>query len=213
MTLTIGAVLAGLVLIAFAAVSSGRSPVTAAPTATIAFGPVGLVTDGYELGRPDAAVTVEVYEDFQCPACRRWGENVLPALAAQELASGEAKLVFRDLAFLGPESTSAARAGFAAAQQGRFWDLWATIYANQGRENSGALAEARLIEFARSLGLDVDRFTGDMASPAAHAHVSEALDRATAAGVSSTPTIVVAGSAMVGATYPEIAAAIDRAAP
>ena len=172
----------------------------------------GLPTDGFALGRADAPVTIDLYEDFQCPACRRWGETVFPSLAANELASGRARLVFHDFAFIGPESLSAARAGHAAARQDRFWDMWAAIYANQGAENSGALTPSRLTEIARGLGLDVERFTADLQLSATGPAVDASNAAAHRLGVNSTPTIVIGERILVGASHADIAAAIADAA-
>jgi protein-disulfide isomerase len=166
------------------------------------------------LGQADAPVTIDLYEDFQCPACEAWGRTVFPSLASNELASGSVKIVFHDMAFLGPESADAGRAAHAAAQQGRFWDMWATIYANQGRENSGAFSRERLIAMADRLGLDVARFEADMDSMAAQAAIDRSRADAGRAGVTSTPTLIVDGQAFVGAQpYADIAAAIAAAAP
>jgi protein-disulfide isomerase len=165
------------------------------------------------LGRADAPVTVELYEDFQCPACERWGATVFPRLAANEVTAGSAKVEFRDLAFLGPESIDAARAGYAAAQQGRFWDMWSTIYANQGPENGGALSADNLVAMAAALRLDTARFRVDMDSAAARSHVAASATGARSLGVDSTPTIVVAGRVMIGASYEAISSAIADAQP
>ena len=206
------AVIGGLALIAvsiaFSAVSQGP-----ALEATTARAPSGVPSDGLVLGRADAPVTIDLYEDFQCPACQRWGMTVFPTLAGNELASGRARIVFHDYAFLGPESFDAARAGYAALQQGHFWDMWATIYANHGQENSGALARDKLLAMANALGLDVDRFRADMDSADATSALDASNAHARDAGVASTPTIVVGGRLMVGAGYPEIAAAIVAATP
>jgi protein-disulfide isomerase len=206
------AMAAGLLLIVVVVVNGRPTPppILPAPAAAGMFS--GLPTDGYALGQADAPVTIDLYEDFQCPACRRWGEVVFPSLAANELADGTARLVFHDFAFIGPESFDAARAGHAAANQGRFWDLWATIYASLGGENSGALEPSRLVEMARSLGLDVDRFTADMALGAAGPAVDAANADAQRLGVNSTPTVVIEGRLLRGAGYDEIAAAIADAA-
>jgi protein-disulfide isomerase len=203
---------AGLLLIVVAVVNGRPTPppILPAPAAVGTFS--GLPTDGYALGRADAPVTIDLYEDFQCPACRRWGEIVFPSLAANELADGTARLVFHDFAFIGPESFNAARAGQAAAKQGLFWDLWATIYASQGAENSGALTAPRLVEMARKLGLDVDQFTADMALGTAGPAVDASNAAAQQVGVNSTPTVVIDGRLMRGAGYDEIAAAIADAA-
>ena len=69
-----------------------------------------------------------------------------------ELAAGTVKVVFHSFSFIGPESEAAARAAWAAAEQGRFWDMWATIYANQGpRENDGSFDRDRLLAMADAL--------------------------------------------------------------
>jgi len=201
-------------LVAIAAVTGGRGDPVEGPGsqgAPVAAAFAGLPTHGYALGRADAPVTIDLYEDFQCPACRRWGDAVFPQLAANELRNGRARLVFHNFPFIGPESLAAARAGHAAASQDRFWPMWAATYAAQGRENSGALASARLVEIARSAGLDVARFKRDAASDATATAVDSAVASAQQLGVSSTPTLVVAGHLLVGASYEELSAAIAHA--
>ena len=121
--------------------------------------------------------------------------------------------MFHNLAFIGPESVAAAHAGYAARQQGKFWDMWATIYGNQGRENGGAFGRARLVDMARAVGLDAVRFEADMDSAAATTALSASIADADTAGVSSTPTLVIAGQAYTGVvSYTEISGAIAAAA-
>jgi len=118
------------------------------------------------------------------------------------------------MAFLGEESVLAGRAAFAASLQGRFWDFWSTLYANQGeRENDGAFTSERLTAMARVLGLDLHRFAEDMASSAAGASLAEGRASATAFGIDSTPSLVIDGRVFPGLTpYPDIAASIAAAA-
>jgi protein-disulfide isomerase len=209
-------IVGGLALVAMAIVLGARpAPAVAEPAVvTIAHVPAGLTADGFVLGRADAPVTIDLYEDFQCPACKAWGRDVFPSLASNELAAGTMRVVFHDMAFLGPESTGAGRAAYAAAQQGRFWDMWATLYANQGRENSGAFSRDRLIAMADQLGLDVTRFEVDMESSAAQVAIESSRADAGRAGVTSTPTLIIDGQAFVGVQpYSDIAAAISAASP
>src|SRR5262245_10762869 len=81
------AAIAGVLLIAFAILTGNRAVSSAAPASQNA--PVsghfaGLPTNGYVLGTPTAPVTIDLYEDFQCPACRNWGATVFPTLAQHE---------------------------------------------------------------------------------------------------------------------------------
>ena len=185
-----------------------------APTdVSVVQAPVGIPADGFVLGHANAAVTIDLYEDFQCPACQSWGTDVFPSLVANELADGTAKIVFHNLAFIGPESAAAAHAGYAAGQQGKFWDMWATLYGNQGHENAGAFSRARLVAMAAGTGLDVARFEIDMDSAAAASSLSDSIAAANAVGVSSTPTLVIAGQGYVGVqSYTDISIAIAAAA-
>jgi protein-disulfide isomerase len=188
-------------------------PATEQAVVAAAHVPPDLTAEGFVLGRGDAAVTIDLYEDFQCPACKAWGTNVFPSLAANEMAAGRVKLVFHDMSFLGPESVAAGRAGYAASQQGQFWNLWATLYANQGRENSGAYSRDRLIAMADQLGLDMPRFAADMDSTAALAYVEAARIDAGRSGVSSTPTLLINGQAVSGTqAYATLSAAVSAAA-
>jgi protein-disulfide isomerase len=214
-SLSVLGLVGGVAVVALAIVFGARPTPTPTDAADVAIAhvPAGLAGDGFVLGRPDAPVTIDLYEDFQCPACEAWGRTVFPSLASNELAAGRVKVVFHDMAFLGPESADAGRAAHAAAQQGRFWDMWATLYANQGRENSGAFSRVRLIAMADRLGLDVARFEADMDSTAAGAAIDSSRADAGRAGVSSTPTLIIGGRAFVGLQpYPAIASAIAAAA-
>jgi len=214
-TLSLIGLVGGLVVVALAiALSSRPASVAEEPSlVSVARAPAGVQADGFVLGRADAPVTIDLYEDFQCPACGMWARQVFPTLVTNEVSAGSAKVVFHDMAFLGPESSSAGRAAWAAAQQGRFWDMWTTLYANQGStENAGAFSDERLLEMANLLGLDAARFTADMESAAAQASIDGSRDEAARAGVSSTPTLVIDGTAFVGVRpYAEIAEAIAAA--
>ena len=212
---TILGLVGGLLVVVLAIVPGTRTAPPAAESAPIAVAhvPASLASEGFVLGRSDTPVTIDLYEDFQCPACESWTRTVFPSLAADELNSGTVRLVFHDMAFLGAESTSAGRAAYAAAQQGRFWDMWATLYANQGGENSGAFSRDRLVTMADRLGLDRSRFEADMDSTAAQAAIEASRSDAARAGVTSTPTLIVDGDVLVGLhPYTDLAAAIVAAA-
>jgi protein-disulfide isomerase len=211
-TLTAAGVVGGLAIVALA-VALGGAPKSAPSSVELAFAPPGIPAGGFVLGRTDAPVAIDLFEDFQCPACLRWGQTVYPSLVSNELAVGTVKLAFHNLAFLGPESVAAAHAGYAAERQGRFWDMWSTLYANQGHENAGAFSRERLVEIAAGLHLDVARFEADMDSPEAATALAASIAAGDAAGVNSTPTLVIGGKAFTGLQpYPDIAAAIVAAA-
>lgn len=49
-----------------------------------------------ESGSPTAPVTMEIYTDYQCPACRDLYMNTLPSLETDFVATGKVRLVHRD---------------------------------------------------------------------------------------------------------------------
>ena len=82
---------------------------------------------------------IEIYEDFQCPACARF-EAISGEYIEDLIAEKKAKVAFHMLSFLGGESQLAANASACAADQDKFLAFHKTLYANQPAENSGACA-------------------------------------------------------------------------
>jgi protein-disulfide isomerase len=172
-------------------------------------------TDGYALGSADAPVTVEVFEDFQCPYCGLFTQQIEPQLVEAFVRPGIARLVFRDLPFLGEESRWAAVAGRLAAQQGKFWPMHDYLFANQLGENVGSFTPDRLMAMAQAAGLDMDTFIAGLQVPAARALFADILSGAGQAagslGINKTPTVVVNGVPVASPDYATVAAAIQAA--
>jgi protein-disulfide isomerase len=173
--------------------------------------PVALA-DGKTLGSTGAPVTVDVWADYQCPFCATFSEQTEPQLITTYVATGKARLVFHDYAFLGQESTDAAVAATCAEQQGKFWPYHDYLYANQGfTENSGAFASARLLQIAAAVGLDQATYDTCIANPATTTLVQQEHQQGLGAGVQGTPTVFVAGKQLTGYDLATVSAAIDAA--
>lgn len=150
--------------------------------------------EGTALGAPDAPVVIEVFEDFQCPACRQFTEQTERRLEADWIASGEVRLVYRQYPFIGPESTQAALASLCAADQGRFWDYHDILFANQIGENVGAYSDRRLLAFAESLGLDLGQFERCLNDEIHLDQVEVERALGNQYGISGTPSIIINGT-------------------
>jgi protein-disulfide isomerase len=132
------AVLVAAALILASLLSAGET--STAPPATRPAGSspfAGIPQSGLALGAADAPVTLVEYADLQCPYCALWAADVLPAIVREYVSPGRVQVVFRGLAFLGPDSETALRAVLAAAGQNRLWPFVHEVYARQGPENSG----------------------------------------------------------------------------
>jgi protein-disulfide isomerase len=143
-------------------------------------------------GPAEATVIIEEWGDFQCPACGNFARQA-PQLDASVMADGNTRLIFRNLAFLGLESTWAAQAAECAGDQHRFWDFHDKLFAAQDGENRGAFAPIRLKAFAVDLGLDQSAFNTCVDSNKYAMRVQKETERGSRLGVNSTPTIFVNG--------------------
>lgn len=128
------------------------------------------------------------------------------------VATGKVKFEFRDMAFIGAESTAAAEATDCAMDQGKFWPMHNTIYANQHQENSGEFSTARLEQMAQLIGLNTGTFNSCLTSGKHAKDVQDSVNAGQTAGVSSTPTITVNGQVVTGGdSYATLKPAIDKA--
>jgi protein-disulfide isomerase len=162
-------------------------------------GPASDPIAGPTMGRDDAPLTLEYYSDFQCPFCRRVAEEVLPALVAEYVDTGDAQLRWRDFPALGAESVEAALAARAAHEQGRFWEYHDLLYAIQGQRGSGTFTPDRLLALAMELGLDAESFREDLAAGRGAAAIESDFAEGQGVGVTGTPTLIINGQAIVGA--------------
>jgi len=171
------------------------------------------ITDGRALGSTGAPVTLDAYEDFQCPACGLYSRATEPRLIREYVTGDRLRIVFHDFAFIGAESLAAAGAARAADAQGAFWPYHDWLFANQSGENRGGFRRAVLVEIARRIGLDVARFERDLDAPATAAAVRVETRAASSVPVNSTPTLVVNGKRVESNAWETIVAAIDAASP
>lgn len=171
-------------------------------------------------GDPNAPVTLDVYEDFQCPACKIYTENIEPAIIAQYVTTGQVYYRFVPYSFLDEravadgwgESKSAAEAAFCAMDQGRFWDYHDILYANQSGENIGDFTNERLLAFAEALGLDMNAFRQCMDADTHRAEVLQIRADGEQAGATHSPYFFINGQAVeIRSTFNELVQAIDAA--
>jgi Na+/H+ antiporter NhaA len=143
-------------------------------------------------GPLDAPVTVVEYGDFECPYCGR-AEPAVRELLAEH---GDVRYVWRHLPLpdVHPHAELAAYASEAAAFQGMFWQMHDLLL-----ERQDALELPDLIGYARELGLDTEKFEGDLGGERGAARVAEDIDSADLSGVSGTPTFFINGRRHIGA--------------
>jgi protein-disulfide isomerase len=118
----------------------------------------------------------------------------MPDLIDDEVRGGDAALEFQNLTFIGPDSTPAAEAALAAAEQGRYWSFIELFYRNQGAENSGYVTDDFLTAVARGAGVpDIAKWNTDRNDQARQAQLDNAGNQASQLGIDSTPSFLVEG--------------------
>lgn len=189
-------------------------------TQSVAFGPdvtalfAGIPQQGDRLGNADAPVEIIEYADLQCPFCAQAAANVVPQLITRYVKPGRARLTFRPLAFIGPDSERGALAAIAAGDQGKMWTFTELAYRNQGAENAGWLSEGFVRGAAGAIALDAGALDAGRKSGAAKDALAAAAAKAERDGVNSTPTFIVSGPKgrvviQDSSKIDEIAAAVD----
>jgi len=213
---TVGALLIGLVIIVAAGGlkfgNSGPAQIEQPPTVY-----TGLTVSGSSVGSATAPVVMQVYEDFQCPACESFITNELPSLLRDYVGPGTLRIEANDLDIIdrgGTESLDLAVGAECAAQQNLYWPYHDVVYWNQGTEDTGYYTPALIDRFATTAGLNMTTFDACVGSPATlQKTVKDRTTAATAAGITSTPTLVVNGQTMVGVQdYSTLSALITQLA-
>jgi protein-disulfide isomerase len=143
-------------------------------------------------GPRDAAVTVVLFSEFQCPFCKK----VAPTLAELEKAfPGKVRVVWKNFPLeFHQNARPAALAAHAAGLQGKFWQMHDKLL-----ENQQALQPADLEKYAQELALDLPRWKVAMASAEVANLVEADVKQAQSLGVAGTPSMFINGRKVVGA--------------
>lgn len=154
-------------------------------------------------GPVDAPVALIVFSDYQCPFCARWSAQTLPAMM-EHVDAGNLRIEWRDINVFGPASERAARASYAAALQGAFWEYHDALFADGETRSEGELSEESLIALAGELGLDTEQFTADLAADETAQVIATNQQFGFDLGATSTPVFILGGQPIVGAQPTEV---------
>jgi protein-disulfide isomerase len=149
-------------------------------------------SDDHSLGPVDATVTLVEYADYECPYCGE-AEQIVGDIRQQ---LGERfRFVFRNFPLIDthPHALQAAEAAEAAGLQGKFWEMHDLLFEHQRH-----LDATHLAQYARQLGLDLDRFERDMAQHTTYPRIQADLESGENSGVDQTPSFFIDGERFEG---------------
>lgn len=214
--ITIGLITLGAIFLAFVFIYPNFRPQAEVIVPEFQEYPAG---EGLTLGDPNAPAQIEVFEDFQCPACQNFTKNTEPRILTELVKTGKASYTFRHYPFIDSNSVSkeshqAANAAMCANDQGKFWQYHEVLFANWSGENLGTFNDGRLIEFANALDLDMDAFESCFNENRYSDEIEADFNDGVSKGVSGTPSVFVNGQIINPGFVPsfdEIAAAVEAA--
>ena len=188
--------------------ASASAPVTATAPATLSMIVTGKPADAGVA--PSGAIVLgaagqghpvlDIYEDFQCPACASVEKALGPQVDAL-LADGRIEVRYHVMSFLdgmlrNDSSVRAAAGGFCAHDQGKFAAWHGTLFApaNHPKTEGDGWTDAQLTALAGTAGLNVTEWSACVASGQHAQLVTDANDLSLAAGVNATPTFKLNGT-------------------
>lgn len=156
-------------------------------------------------GRADAPVTVVMFCDFQCPRCAEAAPMVDQLWSSYPT---DMRVIYRHFPIekAHADAGRAAEASMCALDQGRFWDMYHSMLANQTE-----LDLSGLIRQAGDLGLDSRAFSTCLESGRHRAEWKRDQADGVSLGVGGTPTFFVNGTPMEGPDLAQLDAAIRAA--
>jgi protein-disulfide isomerase len=135
-------------------------------------------------GDSAARVAVIEYADFECPFCGQYMRQAYPQIVDNYIKTGKIKYFYRDLPLsMHSHAMVAAQAALCAGDQGKFWEMHDSLFANQG-----ALTENDMANRAKSLGMDSGELTQCVSSEKYSKEIEKSATEAQSMGIDGTPT-------------------------
>ncbi len=159
-----------------------------------AAGPVNLEVkeNDYILGNKDAAVTLVVFSDLQCPYCARHHDTI--KTLAQKYPN-DIRIVWRHFPLSFHEYANAAsNAAECAGEQGKFWE-----FIDKAFESQDSFSDEIWAKLAGDLKLNASKFSKCVSDKKYNSKISEDMSLGSSSGVQGTPATFVNGNLISGA--------------
>lgn len=145
-------------------------------------------------GNVDSKAVIVEYGDFQCGGCAEISKVVKEFMAGEY--AEKVALVYRNFNIPSfTNSRAASGTAEAAGLQGKYWEMHAKLFENQ---SSWSMLDANsrtdlFTSYAEDLGLDIDKFTSDLASTEVNKKITFDKSLGNKDGVSATPAFYING--------------------
>lgn len=164
-----------------------------------------VITEGpisdHTLGSSQNKVVLIEYADYQCPGC---GDVYGMVNEVVNEYKDQVTYIFRNLPLsnMHPNALAAATAAEAAGLQGKYYEYHDLLYGNQSEWSEASVSKRSSIfeDYAKQLGLDIDRFKSDLSNKDVVAKINRDRSTASKLGIAKTPTMILNGKQLDDST-------------
>lgn len=155
------------------------------------------------MGAADAPVTMVVFEDFECPFCKRFEENAMPQIVSNYVETGDVKVVWKDLPLperihpWADESAEAMECVYRVGGDDAFWAVKNKVFDNQDTITKSNVYD-KVKQWASAEGVSASELQ-QCYDTGAMEEVNQDKSEARSVGASGTPTVFINGQKIVGA--------------
>lgn len=154
--------------------------------------PKSVIGESPTTGAKTQNIVLLEFSDFQCPYCSKTHQTLKQFLAKNQ---DKVTLVYKHLPLtqIHSEAMPAAKAAWAAGQQGKFWEFHDALFTQQEK-----LGEPLYTATAKTLNLDIKKFDEDRKSKTAADAIQKDVTMAETLGINGTPFLIMNGEAISG---------------
>lgn len=162
------------------------------------------------IGEDDAPVTVSVFEDYMCPTCQRFEQNVSPQIISNYVETGDVKYQYYDWPIPVQSRWSYEVANAARYVQDNlgsevFFDFKSIMYDNQSNMSEDVIRTAGEEVGVSNVEELIEQAANSVYQPVIESDVDEGRER----GVGGTPTVFVNGEVLPTFTFDVISSTVD----
>lgn len=142
------------------------------------------------LGNPKGDVTLVEFFDYRCGYCKQ----AQPVLMELIKSDPKLRVVLKEFPILGPDSVVATRAAIASIPQGKYAAFHEALIGTRG-----TLSDDKIMEVAKSVGLDTDKLKAGMGKPEIAAQIADTHALAEKLAINGTPSFIIGDTLVPGA--------------
>ena len=164
-------------------------------------------------GDSAAKTWVIIASDFQCPFCKQWHTESYKQFIDEYVRTGKVKVAYINYP-LGQHQNAvpSAQAAMCASAQNKFWQYHDALFDTQDKWEKMPDPRPVLDSIARQVGVNFDEWSKCVDADTMLPLIFADRDRASTAGVQSTPSFLIGGQVIAGAVpLSELEAVVDSA--